>query len=96
MALWGRVGVVTPETFLEHVCQVVGRPSPTLEVPSTTEETGYSLWVLPRLLAVVQEAGVSLSRDVVALVNMLAVEAASIQTGNVKMAVGVSHGGGGL
>jgi len=47
-------------------------------------------------LAVVQEAGVSLSRDVVALVDMLAVEAASIQTGNVKMAVGVSHGGGGL
>jgi len=51
-----------------------------------------------RLLVVAQEASFSPSRDIgaVAPVDMLAVEIANMRIGNVGMAVGVIHDGGGL
>jgi len=63
-------------------------------------ETGYSLRVLQlrKVVSCCPGGRVLTVRRccAVAPVDMLAVEVASIQTGNVGMAVGVSHDGGGL
>jgi len=63
-------------------------------------ETGYSLWVLQQRKVVGCRPGgraLTVMRCcAVAPVDMLVVEVVSIQTGNVGMAVGESHDGGGL
>ena len=62
--------------------------------------TGYSLWVLqqPEVIGCCPGGRTLTVRRccAVAPVDMLAVEVASIQTGNVGVVVGVSHGSGGL